>query len=288
MANQTITIPSPVLTGSEKFKVRYRQLPSGVFSAYQDRTNAPFTLTGLSEGNYEVEIIFVTASGIECEPTYEYFDIYADYTCLDFYSQMIEQPANSGLFYIKVNFQIGTAPPCGWQITLAPLDGSPIRTLTYPTLPSSGELRISSPNKDTRLTATALLCNGREKECYSVIVSKVVIPTPCVPLVIVSTEMVFNPGGAPWSLHIVFTQSTPPTKGINVQWQQVGTPVVPGTPMDSGSFVLPGFVYFSAPGGNHQVYINQLNPTSVYGQFTYNCKMLDECGTWHHFQVSGG
>lgn len=287
MADVTVNIPAPVLAFGEKFKVRYRTLPSGSFTSYTDYTTNTFTLFGLATGSYELEAIFVPSDDVECEAVYHYFDVYADYECLDFSSIMIENPANSGIYFIQVNFQIGTAPPCGWKITLTPLAGGATRTLTYPTLPNTGVIRIASPNVDTYLTATALLCNGREKECYTVIVSKITPIEPCVPIVIVSTDLQYVGAGGNYSLDIVFTQSTPPMKGANVVWQQTGTPITAGTPLDKGSYIVPGRV-FQVVGGNFRLYISGLKPVPTFGQFVYNVKLTDECGVEHNFTVSGG
>lgn len=286
MADVTVNIPAPVLAFGEKFKVRYRNLPSGSFTAYTDYTTNTFTLFGLSTGSYELEAIFVPSDDVECEAVYHYFDVYADYECLDFSSMMIENPANSGIYFIQVNFQIGTAPPCGWEITLTPLAGGATRTLTYPTLPSTGVIRIAAPNVDTYLTATALLCNGREKECYTVIVSKITPIEPCVPIVIVSSSLDYLAGNR-YGIDIIFTQSNPPMKGANVVWQQTGTPITAGTPLDKGSYIVPGRV-FQAVGSNFRLFISGLNPVPTFGQYTYIVKLTDECGIEHVFTIMGG
>lgn len=82
MAELTVTIPYPILTAGQSFKVRYRALPAGGFSAPSSRTNAAFTITGLTAGTqYEFEIIVVNADASECPPTFWYGTPQDEYSC---------------------------------------------------------------------------------------------------------------------------------------------------------------------------------------------------------------
>lgn len=283
MPNLDITIQFPILTGSEKFKVRYRLLPSGSFSAYQDETNALFTLSGLTAGDYEVEIIFVTEEGLECPATYQYHTVLADFTCWDFLAVLEENPANSGLYNIKIDFSGSTQPLCGWEIEYT--QGTNTKTVAYPTLPATNVIRIPVPNATTVVTVYALLCNGVEKECYTVSLSSLPPVTPCIGLTIDDTLL--SPpsiAGLPYSLFVLFTDSTPPTKNAHFTWQQVGTPLINGQILDSGTFFAANYLW-GGTSPNLNIWINQLYPIPTVGQTTYNVRMLDQCGTWHSFTV---
>lgn len=288
MANVTVNIPSPVLQGSEKFKVRYRELPNGAYTAYQDETSNTFVLSGLNVGNYEIEIIFVTEDGAECDPAYYYKTILPEFACWDFVATQIESPANSGLYYIQINFASGTQPPCGWKITVTPIGGS-ARLLTYPTLPASNTINIPVQNVINTLTVTANLCGGNEKDCYTVNTTPVPTPPSCTGATILDAALIppiiF---GQPWTLFIQFSQSNPPTVNAHITWQQIGTPRVLGQPLDSGSFIQAGYIFGGTPTAA-TIYIATLSPTNVFtGQFTYNVRFLDKCGNWLTTQVIAG
>lgn len=284
MPDLNVTIPLPILGVGEKFKVRQRLLPSGAFSAYVDRTNAQFTLTGLSVGTYEFEVIVVTASAIECDPAYFYKEILPEFTCWDFTASMIESPANSGLYYIELGLSGGTQPPCGWEIEY--VQGGTTKSVIYPTL-SGSSIRIPVNNLSTQVTVFALLCNGNEKQCYTVTVSVLPDPPdPCVGVVIEDTLLVEPPEiGLPYSLYIQFTDSTPHTNNAHIIWQQLGTPVTTGNPLDFGFFIFPNYLWGGiAP--NLNIWLNQLYPVPTIGVITYQVRFLDQCGTWHTFNVT--
>jgi len=62
----TIQINDPVLIAGEHFNVSYRELPSGTPIDISPKTNAPFTITGLTEGDYELTVIYVNEDGNLC------------------------------------------------------------------------------------------------------------------------------------------------------------------------------------------------------------------------------
>lgn len=289
MADVTVTIQSPTLQGSEKFKVRYRTLPGGSFGAYSDKTTNTFILTGLSVGNYELEVIFVTEDGTECDATYHYFEVAPEFTCWDFTATQEEYPANSGLYRIKLNFSGGTQPPCGWEVAVTPAGGTTNIT-TYPSLPVSNVIYIAIANNVVhQVTVTALLCNGKEKECYTVFTTAVPSPPSCTGATLVDAQLLMPPmPGQLWTLYLEFSQSTPPTNDAHILYQQTGTPQSPGATLDSGSFIFPGYLWGSTSGGNSTIYIQNINPRPVWGQYTYTIRFLDRCGNWLTTTVAFG
>lgn len=288
MANLTVSIPSPVLQGSEKFKVRYRLLPSGSFSASADKFTNTFVLTGLSEGRYEIEVIFVTEDATECPAVYYEYEIVPEFTCWDFEAVQEEYPANSGLYRIRLDFSGGTQPQCGWQVSVTPLGGT-ASVYTYPTLPASNTVNISIPNNSIyTITVTALLCGGNDKECYSV--NTVPVPTPptCTGASIFDTQITYDPVSRLFYLFIEFVQSTPNTIDANVVYQQTGLPKVPNQPLDFGSFVQTGYLFGVGGAPGRSTIFVRLNPTLPIGQYTYNVRFLDRCGNWLSTTVAFG
>lgn len=286
MANVTVNIPSPILQGSEKFKVRYRLLPSGAFGAYADKFTNSFVLSGLSDGKYEIEVIFVTEDGTECDPVYYQFEVVPEFTCWDFVAIQEEYPANSGLYRIRMTFSGGTQPPCGWQISLTPLGGS-ASVYTYPTLPASNTVNIAIPNNVIyTITVTALLCGGKDKQCYSVNTTPVPTPPTCTGAVINDLQLLHDPVMGTWHLFIDFAQSNPPTLNANITYQQSGVPRTTGQIMDSGSFVQTGYL-FGGTLSNSTIYI-RVNPTVPMSFYVYDVRFLDRCGNWLTAQVVFG
>lgn len=289
MADITVTIPSPTLQGSEKFKVRYRTLPSGSFGASADKFTNTFILTGLSVGNYEIEIVFVTEDGTECDPVYYEFEVAAEFTCWDFSATQEETSSGSGLYRIKLNFSGGTQPPCGWEIAVTPSGGT-TSIYTYPTLPVSNVVNIAIANNVVHtVTVTALLCNGKEKECYTVATTAVPTPPSCIGATLVDASLLPPPfPNQLWTIYIEFSQSTPPTNDAQIFYQQTGTPRNAGGFLDSGSFIQTGYLWGSTAGGNSTIYIQGVNPQQVWGQYTYNIRFLDRCGNWLTTTVAFG
>lgn len=181
MADITITINNPVLVAGQKFKVRYRLLPLGVFGAYQDETNAPFTLTGLSAGKYEIEYITVLVGDVECPTITDTFEI-VEFECLDF---TVTQEASP--YRIKVEFTVpgGYAQPaCGWNIGYRDVSGGVgtggFANANFTTLTTSPVyINVPAPLRDLNVRITANNCDGEATICYDEIVAKPVIP-PCV------------------------------------------------------------------------------------------------------------
>lgn len=117
MPNVNITIPTPLIVPPAKFKTRYRQLPSGTYSSNVDRDNTMFTLS-LTEGDYEMEIIYVNPDGLECDATYERWTVKPEapgFECVAFSAEIIQE--TNGLFYLVITYTPpATNPQCGWRI----------------------------------------------------------------------------------------------------------------------------------------------------------------------------
>lgn len=252
MPNTTITIGTPVLVTGEHFKVRYRSLPSGSFGAPQTETNAPFTLTGLSAGSYELEVIVVKADGSECPPTYQTFDVVTPFTCIDFTVLLVIE--TNGLTYLQISYSLPpgfTDPPCGWTIVY---NGN---VVNYAALPAS-PIKILAPNVSTQVQIIANNCNSNQRACYTDTVAPA-IPT-CTPTFFTSCTVAPTPNSntnAPEFLITVnFTQSTPCTTLITLTCNQ--TNVFSGIPFSLTLVPIPvacsatSFSFIAKPNTNVQ------------------------------------
>lgn len=221
MADLTITIPKPVLSGSAYFKVRYRQLPSGGWSAYSNRSNLAFTITGLAEGEYEFEFIVVQDDGTECSSTYRTYTIVDEYECIDFSAVLVQIGA---LFYLDISYTLPpghTDPACGWEIEYRPFN-NPVQKVHYNTLPASGKFSILTSRDGGVLYIRANQCNGKVKDCYSADVTGV-SEAPCEPLNINPVATVHRSGGM-WYITINFAQSFPPSSSVYLAFKQSNIP----------------------------------------------------------------
>ncbi|MBS1771508.1 MAG: hypothetical protein JST82_01520 [Bacteroidetes bacterium] len=216
MPNITITIPQPVLTTGQYFKTRYRLLPSGSWSSYVNRSNAPFTLTGLSAGDYQLEAILVKANGTQCAAIYKNFTVVPDFSCLSFSASMIQ---SGSLYYIQITYTLPpgyTNPACGWEMVYE--HGTSIVNNTYPVLPSSPIL-IPVANQSYKLTIYGNICNGNKTKCGQFDISPI-SPPPCTGIHVTSQTM-FKSAGK-YYITLNFTQSSPPTTTLTIFYQQTG------------------------------------------------------------------
>ncbi len=219
MPNAVVTIPQPVLTSGQFFKTRYRVMPSGPWSSYVNRTNAAFTLTGLSAVQYQLEVILVKADGTNCPPVYKTFTLIADYSCITFASSIMKQ---GSLYYININYTppVGN-PKCGWEIEYN--QGTGPKIVKYTTLPASGNIKIPVANLASVLYIRADMC-GKKKDCHSADLSPVP-QSACDPIILTTAEL-FELAGK-WYMKVNFTQSTPPSTALTVTYMQTGSATCP-------------------------------------------------------------
>lgn len=271
MADLTINIPQPILTTGQYFKVRYRALPSGAWSGYTNRTNAPFTITGLSAGDYEFKFILVNADATECPATYRTYTIEEDYTCISFNSEMKEV---NGLYHIEITYTIPgghTDPSCGWEVVW--IQNGKMNTVPFSNLPGSGIIKIPCQNLSAVLYIKAKMCSGKVKDCHSADVSAIPDP-PCINMsniqMIITHKQVGN--SCEYYLEITFSQSAPATTQPHLfyeQWRQSGL----GVPHDKFSGVIT-----IAPTATKIV--RKINPHFFEGEecTEYRVNFTDVCG----------
>lgn len=271
MADLTITIPAPTLTAGQYFKERHRQLPSGAWGGYTNRTNAPFTITGLSAGDYEFEFILVNADETQCPPVYRTYTLITDYECISFASEMKKV---NGLYHIEITYTLPmghTDPPCGWEFVYLP-NGGTAQKFTMAALPATGIVKIPCLNLATSLYIRALMCNGHTKDCHVNDVTNFPDP-PCVPFSGVSmsiTEQLGPNGKCEYYLNINFTQSSPATTSVNLQYVQWTNGLPAGDTFNGNVTILSTATTFK----------RKLNPHFFLGQecTEYYVNFIDVCG----------
>ncbi len=213
MPNVTINIPQPILVAGQHFKTRYRTLPSVAWSSYVNRTNASFTLTGLSAGQYQLEVILVKADSTECNPVYKSFDVVVDFTCISFAASIVQ---NGALYYAQITYTLPPGfvnPACGWNIELTQ-GSTPTVSIPYATLPPGGVIKIPVQNVGGVVRIKANLCGGTIKMCSE---------RDLTPVVPVCTSLTITDGklfrvGTQWFITINFIQSVPATTSLKVYY----------------------------------------------------------------------
>lgn len=184
MPDITLVISFPVLNPGEKFKTRYKLLPSGAYSSNVDRTNAPFTLTGLAVGSYVMEIIYVNQLGQDCQVLYKYFEVIDPGTCKAFTVAIISGTVSNK---IEVSYTGAGTFPNGFAIDYYPLPSGVAQTAIYNPLPAS-PVNISIPKGyDYHVRIRGLYSDGSYEICYEGNVDRP--PEPCVAAVINSISI---------------------------------------------------------------------------------------------------
>lgn len=275
MADITIQINDPTLTAGQTFRVRYRAVP-GAFGTPQTETNAPFTLTGLTAGAYELEVVLVNADETECPATYRTFTVLEEAECIDFTVELIQ---DGSLFYISISYVIPvTQPPCGWIVKI---DGT---SHVYPTLPTSPIL-IPATNAGHHVVIQANGCSDNVKNCYDEDIPA--IEPVCTPMVIgVVTAAItgtYPNGDKAISITFPYTQSSPVTKYITFSGQQKN--VLSGTPT---VWNYPNFSFGPIPSSGTPTIVQNVaaNHNVFDNQFTFDWLIVDGCGQTHSGTVT--
>lgn len=247
-------------------------MPSGSWNSYVNRTNAPFTLTGLSASQYQLEVILVKADGTNCAPVYKTFTLVGDYDCtkITFNGQIVKPTAATQEMHISYTKLSGYADPsCGWRVVYIQ-NGN---TYTYiPTLTgTSGTIKISlGSTNGLVLYMEADLCNGKTKRCH--VQDVLYSAPPCTPIVFTDKLLQATPPNGMISLF--FNQSIPATTNLKITYQQY-PPVVTGCPLDS--LTTPMVV----PLATSTTFVSfPIHPCAAQS-YIYKVWVQDDCGQTH-------
>lgn len=276
MPNINITIPNPILLAGQHFKTRYRELPSGGWSGYTNRTNAVFTITGLSPANYQLEVILVKADETECAAVYQPFKVADDFSCISFTAEIIKQ---GSLYYLDVAWTLPggySAPACGWELVFQ--QGATTTKVPYATLPVSGNIKLLTTNNAGLFYMQANLCNGNTKQCSLSDVSAISDP-PCTPLV--QTGAFLSKVGSTYFITINFTQSSPATTSLYIKYNQFGV-IIPGWGVvDPGGIITPTIL----PSATNVTFPVNINTHVADEKYHYNGLLVDGCGNGTSFTI---
>lgn len=279
MPNVTIQINKPVIVSPAYFKVRYRLLPGGSFTAYQNETNSPFTLTGLTEGQYELEALYVNTSGLECQTTDYFFEVVEPEPCIEFTVEILFNTQSRPYMHVTYTLPMGYVdPPCGHLLTwLNNVTGS-TGTVNIATLPTANFIDIYFPNNfsvtDTfTITIQANMCNGIFTDCFTGTITPDV--PPCTGIAITNIEMAMVSFSPPlFTITLTITNSTPATINTNIAYQQVNN-LLSGV-LDNG---MVNTNLTIAAGGSGSISFNvQPNVNIQDSGLVYNGSVSDICG----------
>lgn len=169
-----ISINAPILLGTEYFIVRYRIAPAGVWVDLGIQSNAPFTITGLSAGNYELEVVFVNEEGVLCPAVIRDFTVVADppideCECMDVTNLYVSRNCdNTAVIHMNLGAQTGG---CNLSITYTQFGNINPQTITYPQGSFPSFVDISTPDNPSStppsINVTLECCNGDTLTCFN-------------------------------------------------------------------------------------------------------------------------
>lgn len=281
----TLSISFPVIVPPAKFKFRYKLLPNGAYSSYTDQDNDPFTLTGLSAGQYEYEAIYVNPIGLECDPITGFFQVVEKDPCTDFTVLILYNDQSRP--FIRIQYVLPLTPsPCGYLLTWTNNNTNQTGTIIILPLDPGGQMDFIFPNNfsvgDTfTILIQAQLCNGQLIDCFDDIVTP---DTPtCTGIVVNSASMTtVGSGLSILAITLNITNSTPQTLNTIITYQQ--TNIISSGSLDAGS--IPVTLTLGAGATGNISFNVQPNLTYAGNTITYSGSLTDICETAHTWNVS--
>lgn len=283
----TITIPLPVLVGSQIFRVRYRVVGSPTWTLVTpDQTNAPFTLTGLlPETTYELEFTLIDGE-VECDSVIRTFYVPGDIPCIEaeVTFEIIPGSGREDDIYrlvIDYNYPSPFVPACYYEIIYG-ISGGAQTTLTYQTLPPS-PIKILASNNTYSVTIRAFDCEGNWVDCFEEDVTPE--PPECTGGELLDADIITLPTTPQtYGIQLVVTQSTPPTSSYIIQYNQL-PPVLTGIPDPGGTIGYTGTpttttIVFPVNPNFNVPFVNGSKTISYVGS------IVDECGLSIKWQAS--
>lgn len=267
MADYTVNIATPIITTGKYFRVRYRELPNGVFSLYTNYSSNSFTLTGLTGGTqYEVEISYYNGTEL-CDPVLINFTARDIEPCWNFSAEIL---TNGQIFWIRVSWVGTTLPPCGYKFIWT--QGTATGTTVY--TGGGVPLDLIIPvGAGARLTIIADDCTS-ERICFD---EDIPYDTPCMPIVITDATIEQSQNGY-WKISIFYNQSTPRTTPSTFTWVQTNAPT--GTTPATGTMTVP---ISTSP---TVIFTFKVFVTAYQGvKPTFDGTMTDICGKVHVWDV---
>jgi hypothetical protein len=281
MGDINITIPLPVLATGQYFKVRYRDDPPHAWIDIVHQTNAPFTISGLSAGRYQLSATLVRSEDplVECEEVIQWFEVVEIDGCLTATASI--EPSHDWQIWQLQLLVTGavTALPCGGYDIVYGIAGGPMSTVHYTSI--TGTILLPASFATYHVVIKALDCAGNATICQEFDVSATYGEGGCVHATVTHAELLYT--GTGWSVKLTITQSAPPTNPFSVAWWQSNVfnanPSLANDP--GGSAMLPASPTTTVLTFGVQPQMG-FDPTPVSGHPTtvliYNGTLADRCG----------
>lgn len=268
----SIIINDPVLLGIEYFLVRYRLAPAGPWVDLGIQSNAPFLITGLSAGNYELEVVFVNEDGVLCPAVISDFTVVADppvdlCTCMTVSNLSVSRNCdNTAVIHMDLGTQTGG---CNLSITYSQFGNINPQTITYNqgSFPAFVDIVTPDNPSSTPPSISVILecCNGDTLTCFNGQVSNIIRQDcGCVVPYISGAWINYDPVANEYTLCINFTSLT----GVDhdIYYKQLA-PTNPSV-YDEGT----------VPTTTDGYYEITLDPEAFTGDISYYVRVTNECG----------
>lgn len=280
-----IYIPLPIIIPPQYFKIRYRAVGAGSWTTFANQDNDPFTITGLSPGDYQLEATLVLADAAECSAVIYPFTV-KDYECVDDIEAEIINDTD-GLYKIHVTYTIPPGiinPPCGWEAVYYELPSGTPTTVGWQQLPTGGFKIPINGNNPHHITLRGLLCEAQYIICLDEDLPAIP-PPPCDPFQNIAVEISTDDFGL-WHLTINFTQSNPVTTHPQIRYQQYSN-IIPGMGIGQPSVTVNPIITGVVTTLTFQLYPNLNVQTNLGGTkpMRYDGYIRDGCFVKHNFTV---
>jgi hypothetical protein len=270
--NVLISINDPVLLGTEYFLVRYRLAPAGVWIDLGIQSNAPFEITGLSAGDYELEVVFVNEDGVLCPAVISDFTVVADppidqCECMTVTNLSVSRNCdNTAVIHMDLGAQTGG---CSLSITYTQFGNINPQTITYPQGSFPTSVNISTPDNPSStppsVNVTLSCCNGDTLICFDGQISNIIRQDcGCVVPYISGAWINYDPILDEYTLCINFTSLPGVDHDIYYKQQLSTNPIV----FDEGT----------VPTTTDGYYEITLSPEAFTGDIQYYVKVTNDCG----------
>lgn len=289
----TITIPAPVLSGTDIFHVKYKLTTSPTWIAIGDQTNAAFTITGLSDGDYQLSITI--ASSPDCPEVLECFTIS---TCK---CPTISNVAITTTNQINhLNFDLVTTnsgspstedwPPCGLRIVITDISGA----ITTFIVSRPSDLTATSANHYTfsqvvtgdQYTVNVYVNCCAESGLNTKLCGTYTVQIAQSPVTCQSFRTAFQtPHGMPdgsggYLMPLTIYNSVPACDTFTISYIETFTYLTP----DSGTYNLSGALAIPvSPAGTIDLLVPVTPNADDYGGNTYHGSITDCCGNTINF-----
>jgi hypothetical protein len=267
-----ISINDPVLLGTEYFLVRYRLVPAGLWVDLGIQSNAPFTITGLGAGNYELEVVFVNEEGVLCPAVISDFTVVADppideCECMTVTNLKVNRNCdNTAIIHMDLGASSGG---CSLSITYTQFGNVNPQTITYPQGSFPSFVDISTPDNpsSTPPSVSVILecCNGDTLTCFNGQITNIINQDCGCHVPYISGAWInYDPIANEYTLCISF--GSLPGVDHNIYYKQLGT--TNPTVFDEGNVPTTTDGYFEIP----------LSPEAFTGDVQYYVKVTNDCG----------